>query len=121
VTHGVELPLDTAVPCGLLVNELVSNSLKHAFPQGRSGSIIVELMRDPNKSDFVLLTVKDNGIGLPVGMDMLNADSFGLRLVAALADQLLGSLKITSNPGAMFQVSFPAPANVRVLDGGNRP
>jgi two-component sensor histidine kinase len=121
VTRGVELPLDTAVPCGLLVNELVSNALKHAFPQKRSGSIVVELVRDPNKPNTILLTVRDNGIGLPAGMDMSNADSFGLRLVAALVDQLLGSLAITSNAGAMFQVSFPAPANVRIFDGGKRP
>ena len=77
LTNGVELPLDTAVPCGLLVNELVSNSLKHAFPSGRSGTVVVELVRDQKKEATVLLTVRDDGIGLPAGLDVAVETFYG--------------------------------------------
>ncbi|HZS04520.1 MAG TPA: histidine kinase dimerization/phosphoacceptor domain -containing protein [Blastocatellia bacterium] len=81
----VELGVDTAIPCGLLVNEMVSNALKHAFPEGRSGEIRVELRA---QGDGLLLRVSDDGVGLPEGLDFREADSLGLQLVNALATQL---------------------------------
>ncbi|MCG6551915.1 MAG: response regulator [Candidatus Magnetominusculus sp. LBB02] len=97
--------LDTAVPCGLIINELVSNSLKHAFNDGRSGSLTVS-MKKLDDGRFKL-TVRDTGVGLPDGMDFKKSKSLGLRLVNALVvEQLEGTLEFNSNDGASFSVTF---------------
>jgi two-component sensor histidine kinase len=86
--------VDTAIPCGLIINELVSNSLKHAFPGGREGEIQIALRRvdglesgtQHEKSEMFELTVRDNGIGMPEEMDFRNSESLGLRLVSTLSE-----------------------------------
>ena len=99
----VFLNMDNAVPCGLLVNELISNSLKYAFPNGRGGEIYVGVR---SVGVRVKLTVADDGVGLPAGFDWANARSLGLRLVRTLAQQLDATLEHTGEPGTRFQLTF---------------
>jgi len=100
----VPLGVDRAIPCGLLLNELITNALKHAFPAGRGGAVRVELSRVPG--DKLRLVVKDNGIGLPAGFALRRTESLGVQLVTTLAEQLDASLEVASNGGAMFQLTF---------------
>lgn len=102
---SVQLDLDRATPCGLLINELISNSLKHAFPHERGGEIWVKaaLLEQGTR---VRLSVGDNGVGLPVGFDVRKSSSLGLQLVTDLAGQLGSSLQVEDGPGASFSVTF---------------
>jgi predicted ATPase/two-component sensor histidine kinase len=100
----LHLEMDRAVPCGLIVNELVSNALKHAFPEGRTGSIKVELR--PDDEGRTILVVSDDGIGLPAELDVERSDTLGLRLVGDLAEQLHGSVAITRSGGTIISVTF---------------
>ena len=97
--------LDTAIPCGLLVNELVSNSLKHAFPDNRKGEIVIQLKEV--EANLVELTVSDNGIGLPAGLDFRNTKSLGMELVVILAEgQLNGNIEVDGTDGTTIRVIF---------------
>lgn len=102
---GIRLSIDTAVPCGLIINELVSNSLKYAFPAGRSGAIRIEMCRDEHHR--IRLEVRDDGIGLPEGVGLAGTKSLGLRLVRTLADQLGASVEVGSDGGARIALMFP--------------
>jgi PAS domain S-box-containing protein len=102
---AVHVSMDQATPCGLLVNELVSNSLKHAFPDGHSGTISISLHGIAN-SNQVLLKVSDDGIGFSDDFEVKRTQSLGLQLVGDLARQLKGTLSIESGSGAIFSVSF---------------
>jgi PAS domain S-box-containing protein len=104
-TEPVRLRIDTAIPCGLILNELVSNAFEHAFPNGQRGEITVRLRAE--ESGRGSLQVADNGVGLPVGMDWRTTSSLGLRLVHTLAQQLHGELAVETTGGASFQLSFP--------------
>jgi PAS domain S-box-containing protein len=114
VAEGIILGMDTAVPCGLIVNELVSNSLKHAFPPHRSGEIRVELSRSERPADadpqeegaWYRLVVADNGIGFPKGLDFRQTDSLGLKIVCTLTDQLSGRIELQRNGGSTFTILF---------------
>ncbi len=96
------LGVDTAIPCGLIINELVSNSLKHAFPE-KQGEILVNLHRDNGK--FTLI-VRDNGVGFPEHVDFRNTDSLGLQLVCTLTDQLDGDIELNRTGGTEFKITF---------------
>ena len=98
------LNIDLAIPCGLILNELVTNALKHAFPKGTSGEIVVEVRHAP--SDHVLLTVSDDGVGLPDNFNWKNSRSLGLPIVEILTKQLGGTLTVHRKPGASFTVEF---------------
>jgi len=98
------LSLDAAVPCGLIVNELVSNALKYAFPGGRTGEIRISLYGDPDGR--VALVVRDNGVGLPPDTDLERSSSLGLRLVRMLAQQLGAEIRIDGSKGAEFKFTF---------------
>jgi len=100
----VKLGLDTAIPCGLIINELISNALKHAFPNGRAGEVRVALRSSGDGS--LRLHVSDNGVGVPDGFDPRRSRSLGLQLVQALADQLDGTVEIRRDGGAVFEVRF---------------
>ncbi|HSF33124.1 MAG TPA: PAS domain S-box protein [Candidatus Tectomicrobia bacterium] len=102
--EGIMLDVDTAIPCGLIVTELVSNSLKYAFIDGRDGLIHIELFSDTHGN--LILTVSDNGIGLPKHVDLQNLDSLGLKLVSALANQLAGIVELDSSDGTTFRITF---------------
>jgi PAS domain S-box-containing protein len=101
----VPLTIDRAIPCGLLINELITNALKHAFAGGRSGTIRVGLTRIEDK---LRLEVRDNGVGLPPSWDAYKMESMGLQLVTTLAEQLDGVLTVEGRGGAAFQITFPA-------------
>jgi two-component sensor histidine kinase len=99
----VLLSLDTSIPCGLIVNELLTNALKYAFPNNKGGFIFVSLKRD---SVGVKLTIKDNGVGLPPGLDYQNTESLGLQLVNTLVEQVSGSIEVFSSEdkGTAFSI-----------------
>lgn len=103
---NVRLDIETAVPCGLIITELVSNALKHAFGNGRHGQINVGLNK--LKSGHYELIVKDSGSGFPKGMDYKNSPTLGLQLVSTLAEeQLKGRLEIKATAkGTEFKVTF---------------
>jgi len=103
-----QLDVDTAVPCGLIVNELVTNALKYAFPDDRAGCIGVALKRDGEEG--LHLVVSDDGVGFPADVDFRASTSLGLRLVDSLVTQLRGQLELDTAAGCAFAVRFPAPA-----------
>jgi len=100
----VALGIDRAIPCGLVINELISNALKHAFPDGRAGTVRVELVAVDGGR--LRLTVRDDGIGLPPGFAIDRAESLGLQLVHTLAEQLDAVLVVRSDGGAAFELTF---------------
>lgn len=102
----VMLPIKTAVPCGLILNELALNAIKYAFPHGGSGEVTVSLQFDA-AAKTVILRVHDNGVGLPVALDWRHSPSLGLRLVQILTGQLCGTVEKGTGPGADFQITFP--------------
>ncbi len=99
----VHLGIDQAIPCGLIVNELVSNAFKHGFPDERSGEVRIELVA-PNDGRECSLRVTDNGVGLPPDFDPKNPTSLGLELVSVLVGQIGGQLEIGPGPGAAFEI-----------------
>jgi PAS domain S-box-containing protein len=107
--EGIVLSVSTAIPCGLILNELITNAFKYAFPKGRSGNINVSFHRVDD--EYIELTVSDSGIGLPEGHDKQNGGSLGLTLVQLLTEQLEGSLHISSEHGTRFSVRFPQGRN----------
>lgn len=96
--------IDTAIHCGLIINELVSNSLKHAFPKTKAGIINVDLFTD-NPGEYTL-TVSDNGKGFPEEVKVGETDSLGLRLVTNLVEQLEGTIEILNDEGTTFRIKF---------------
>jgi PAS domain S-box-containing protein len=104
----VALPIDQAMPCGLLVSELVTNAFKHAFGARSGGSIMVGATRD---GTAVVLSVSDDGVGLPAEVDLATTPSLGLRLVRRLADQLNGELTIERARGTAVAVRFEVAPN----------
>ena len=101
---GVSLAVDRAAPCGLIINELLSNSLKYAFLDGRPGRIRISAERQPNQS--ILLTIGDDGPGLPPEIGLWNTKTLGLRLVRTLVRQIDGELEMGEPPGAEFRIRF---------------
>jgi two-component sensor histidine kinase len=108
---SIELDLDRAVSVGLIINELVSNALKHAFPDGRSGLVQVSLKR--SNGARCILAVRDTGTGLPHGFDVGRAETLGLQLVQDLTQQLRGTMTIIEGAGAAFIVVFDASVQER--------
>ncbi len=98
------LNLNTAIPCGLMVNELITNALKHAFPPNEKGEIIVSLNQKENGE--YLLRVKDNGRGLPPNINLKEPATLGLEIVTILVNQIGGQLEVKVNGGTEFQISF---------------
>jgi two-component sensor histidine kinase len=103
---AVGLELDDALPCGLLISEVISNSLKHGFPEGREGEVRILLRRQ--SATLVLLMLSDNGVGLPGQLDWTKSRSLGLRLVRVLAQQLRADLDIRSEGGTEVKLVFTA-------------
>jgi Signal transduction histidine kinase len=101
--EDVKIDINTVVPLGLIVNELVTNSMKHAFPEGETGYIKVELYR---KSEKIVLKVSDNGIGFPEDLDYKTTSSLGLQLVNNLTMQIDGDLELDRNQGTSFSLIF---------------
>ena len=103
--ENIQLSIETAVPCGIIINELVTNALKHAFIGREKGEISITF----NKSevDTCSLVFADNGVGLPETVAMDDPDSLGLKLVTILTAQIKGTMKVTSDRGATFEIRFP--------------
>ncbi len=102
---SLALDVNVGIPCGLIVNELVSNSLKYAFPGGRTGTIRLGI--DKNGAGNHVLTVADNGIGFPPEVDFRNTASLGLKLVNVLTGQIHGTLELSRAEGTAFSITFP--------------
>jgi two-component sensor histidine kinase/HAMP domain-containing protein len=100
----LSLPVDTAVPCGLILNELAGNALKHAFRGRSEGEVTVSLMSCADGR--ISLSVSDNGVGLPAGLDWRQASTLGLRLVQMLAGQLGAEVKVSGEEWTRFEISF---------------
>jgi len=124
--EDVYFDMDTAVPLGMIVNELISNSLKHAFPGGKTGEIRIRLCREENgkskdskiecknkecKSASYTLTVSDNGIGIPESIDLENSGTLGMQLVTILIDQLDGELQLKMDLGTEFVIKITVAEN----------
>lgn len=106
----ISLDIDTAVPCGLIINELVSNALKHAFGESNTGNLTVSLRY--TSENMVRLIVGDDGIGLPEGFDIEKYDSLGMQLINALSSQLEGKLTLQPGKGTTFILDFKVPEGV---------
>jgi two-component sensor histidine kinase len=104
--EDIALGIDQAISCGLILNELVSNALQHAFPDGRGGEVRVAMHPDSRR---LRLVVSDNGIGLPEDMDIKQAKSLGLQLVSALVQQLEATLRIGRRNGTTFSILLRVP------------
>jgi PAS domain S-box-containing protein len=100
----ISFSMETAVSCGQLINELVSNCLKHAFPNGRTGDVTVELLSNGN--DTYLLTVSDNGVGLPPDFEVGKTESLGWQLVPMLVEQLNGTFELQESAGTTVRLTF---------------
>lgn len=98
----ISLDIDTAIPCGLIINELVSNALKYAFPGPRTGEIQVIFQQNPNQT----LIVRDNGIGLPQDFNLQQTKTLGISLIQGLVKQLRGTLAISGQPGTTVKITF---------------
>jgi PAS domain S-box-containing protein len=112
----VALDVNVGIPCGLIVNELVSNSLKYAFPECRKGTITVGI-RINSKGDNVLF-VDDNGIGFPADLDFRNTPSLGLQLVNGLTEQIHGKIELSQRAGTRLSITFPGISNNRGGENG---
>jgi two-component sensor histidine kinase len=99
----INLTIDTAIPCGLIINELINNTIKYAFPEGHKGSITVDIKKS---DDDIVLEVCDNGIGIPESFDISRSDSLGLQLVETLIKQISGTVTVDTSKGTKFTIKF---------------
>ncbi len=100
--EGVSLGIDQAIPCGLIINELVSNSLKHAFGD-RGGELRIDLRQ---REQAIALVISDDGVGLPAEVDVKDSTSLGLKLVNILVGQLKGTMRVDTESGTQFTIEF---------------
>jgi len=113
-TGDLSVDIDTAIPCGLIINELFSNCLNHAFvpkPGNKtngSTNNLISVRFNSNNSGSLVLIVKDNGVGLPEGLDYKDTESLGLQLVCTLTEQLGGVIEVENGLGCEFKVTFPS-------------
>lgn len=108
----IMLPIHSAIPCGLLINELITNALKYAFPEARKGEITIEAQQTENG---VRLIFADNGIGLPNDVDFHTTETLGLRLVQMLVKQLDGSIELSSEKGTRYVIQFKPATNQEIV------
>jgi two-component sensor histidine kinase len=103
--ENVSLGINSAIPCGLIINELLSNSLKYAFPDGKSGEVSISLHSIGD--GYFELIVADNGIGIPEDIDFKKTESWGMRMVTILVEnQLHGEISLNRDRGTQFQIKF---------------
>ena len=104
--QDIVLGINTAIPCGLILNELITNALKHAFPKGKKGRIRISFR--PLKSQLYELSVQDNGVGIPDHIHVEETESLGLRLIKILTEQIGGSVTVKRDKGTIFTIKFPS-------------
>lgn len=102
----VYIGIDRAIPCALIINELVSNAMKYAYPDSERGDIYVVFRK--SGTDAYIISVRDNGPGIPENIDYSNSESLGLKLVNALTSQLFGEISLDRSKGTNFTITFPA-------------
>lgn len=107
--QNIHLGIDTAVPCGLILSELISNALKHGFPNQTTGAIVVRMV--PTQQQTYELIVRDNGVGFPPDINPMELESLGLKLVTSLVRQLRGHLTLATAEATEFKIVFPIPAD----------
>ncbi len=100
----VHLNINTAIPCGLIVNELVSNALKHGFPENQSGELAIDLRRAAGNG--YVLRVRDDGVGFPEGLDFRKTETLGMQIVSTLVSQIDASIELASGRGTEFTIRF---------------
>ncbi len=108
IAYGIDdvsIKIDPAILCGLIINELVSNSFKHAFPGEKKGEVFIGFKKNGNN---YLMTIKDNGIGFPIDFELVQTSKLGLLLVRSLSEQLHGSLEVNYRNSTEYCISFPA-------------
>lgn len=102
---NIKLGIDTAIPCGLIINELLTNAFKYAFPINRTGKIYIQMKLVENK--YYKLIISDNGLGLPEHIDVQHPSTFGLNLIYLLTQQLEGKVEAQREKGTRFIITFP--------------
>jgi len=105
--QDIAMDIYHAIPCSLILNELLSNSLKYAFPDKKEGKILIRMRQD--QGNKIKLTVADNGVGFPKDVDFKNTESLGLRLVNALVSQLKATIELKHRDGTHFSIEFEKP------------
>ncbi len=100
----IKFDINRAIPLGLILNELVSNVLKHAFPEGRKGKLSIRLFQE--KTGKNILLISDNGVGIPAEIDIRNSKTFGLQIVHDLVRQIKGSMQINTENGTEIKITF---------------
>ncbi len=100
----IQFSIDTAIPLGLILNELYSNSMKYAFPDDREGTVMIGLKRTGDEITFI---VRDNGIGFPEDIDFTRTETLGMQLVVSLVEQLEGTIEMSRDGGTEFRMTFP--------------
>lgn len=101
--HNILLDINTAIPLGLITNELMTNSIKYAFPEDKKGTITLKIVKEGEVYTFI---IKDDGIGFPKDVDYKNTDSLGLELVNSLTNQIDGKLELNKEKGTEFKITF---------------
>ncbi|HDR72348.1 MAG TPA: sensor histidine kinase, partial [Methanoculleus sp.] len=102
----ITLDIDTGIPCGLIIDELITNSLKYAFQSRNSGVITVRFRKKDDQA--YELVVRDNGVGIPENVDFRNTESLGMQLVTSLTAQLGGTIALRRVGGTEFTITFPS-------------
>jgi len=114
--NNILLDVNTAIPCGLIVNELVSNSLKHAFPddfkRGDNSKYEIQIKMKPGENGKQTLIVGDNGVGFPEDLDIHHTESLDLQLINAFVNQLEGEIQLDRTNGTTFEITFDKPENL---------
>ena len=103
--RDILLGVDTAIPCGVIINELVVNSLKHAFPEDQPGEIAIRFREEDRQYTIIF---KDDGVAFPKDLDVSRPSSLGLTIVKALTDQLGGAMDMDHQDGCEIKITFPA-------------
>jgi two-component sensor histidine kinase len=102
--QDIDLPLDYAIPCGLILNELVTNALKYAYPNNKKGMVNISILK--NNENLIEMYIADNGIGLPKDFSIESTETLGLSLVHTLVDQIDGKLSVKNEVGTKFLIIF---------------
>ncbi len=106
IERELMLDIDTAIPCGLIINELISNALKYAFKGKEKGKLVVSVKAI---NDSLTIVISDNGKGLPENIDFRNTESLGLQLVVTLVEQINGKISLETKKGTKFTIEFVPP------------
>jgi len=103
IIEDVNIDINTAIPLGLILNELITNAMKHAFPNDREGTISISFVKN---NDVFILKVSDDGVGFPADLDYTKTDSLGMQLVTSLSSQINGKIELDKDHGTKFTITF---------------